>query len=207
MFKVVVFDMDGTLIDSISVWLSLFKKILKKYGIDVDERYIKNQFGKQDKEIISSVTKKEEVFDFFEKEKNNKIFLDKFKIFPFVRDTLCQIKRKGIKVAIVTGNNKKMLKFLLKKFHLNELVDYSVCAEEVDKGKPNPEMLFKVLEVYRVNKEDVIYVGDAPYDVEMAKNAGVKIMVVLTGVLNRKLAEKLKPDFIFEDVRGVLKLL
>ncbi len=210
MFKVVVFDLDGTLIDSINIWLSLFEKVFKKYGLDVNENCIKNQFGKQDKEIISFFAKKEkreEMIDFFEVKKKDKTFLNKFKTFPFTAKVLTEIKSKGIKISVATGNNNKIMNFILKKYDLNKFLDYHICAEEVKKGKPNPEMLLKVLKFFKVKKKDLIYIGDSPHDVKMARNAGVKIGVVLTGVLDRKSAEKLKPDFIFEDVRGVLELV
>ncbi len=208
MLKAFIFDLDGTLTDSINIWTTLFKKTFKKYKIDVSEENIKNQFGKPYTEIIEYFVpedKKEAIKQF--KIEKDKISIEKFKPFPFVSKTLKQLKQKNMKVAIATGNNNYMIDKILEKYNLNEYIDYHICTEEVKKTKPDPEMIFKILKYLKIEKKKSILIGDSPYDIQMAKNAKIKSCAVLTGVLNKKSAEEIKPDYIFKNVEGVLELI
>jgi len=209
-FKMIGFDLDGTLINSIDVWLDLFKRVLKNFKINAEEREIKNLFGKEYKKIVYSLAPKEKAEEIIEKikqERKNNLFLNKFKLFPFTEKVLLNIRKKGIKIATISGNDREMNDFFINKFRLNKMVDFCICAGNVKKGKPEPDMILKVLEFFRIPKKEFIYIGDTSYDVEMGKRARVKTGVVLTGVLDEKEAEKLKPDFIFKDIRGVLKII
>jgi len=209
-FKIVGFDLDGTLINSISVWLDLFKRVLKNFKINADEREIKKLFGKEYKKIVYSLAPKEKAEEIIKKikqERKNILFLNKFKLFPFTENVLLNIRKRGIRMATISGNDCEMNDFFINKFQLNKLVDFCICAGNVKNGKPEPDMILKTLEFFRSSKKEFIYIGDTSYDVEMGKRAGVKTGVVLTGVLDEKEAEKLKPDFIFKDIRGVLKII
>ncbi len=208
MLKCFIFDFDGTLTDSINIWASLFKKIFKKYKINVGEEDIRNQFGKPYTEIVKyfAPKNKEEMIKEFEIEKN-KIGIEKIKPFPFVAKTLKQLKQKNMKIAIATGNNNYMIDKILEKYNLSKYIDYHICSEEVKKTKPNPEMIFKILKTLKIEKNKAIFTGDSPYDILMAKNAKIKSCAVLTGVLNKKSAEEIKPDYIFKNIKGVLTLI
>ena len=208
MLKAFIFDLDGTLTDSINIWVSLFKKTFKKYKINVSEEIIKVQFGKPYTEIIEYFIPedKKEAIKHFKTEKD-KIDIEKFKPFPFVAKTLKQLKQKDMKIAIATGNNNYMIDSILEKYNLCKYIDYHVCTEEVKKTKPDPEMIFKILKYLKIEKKESILVGDSPYDIQMAKNAKIKSCAVLTGVLNKKSAEEIKPNYIFKNIGGVLDLI
>ncbi len=209
-FKVTGFDLDGTLINSVEVWLSLVKKVLKRFKIEVSEKDIKNQFYKETDEVIKALVPKDktgEVIKAIKKERKDKLFLDRFKFFPFTKKVLQDIREKGIKIATITGNDSEINNFFMEKFKLDKLTDYNICTGDVKNGKPSPDMILEILRIFALSKKELLYIGDTVNDIEMGKNAGIKTGVVLTGVLDRKSAEKVKPDFIFEDVRDVLELI
>ncbi len=208
MFKAFIFDLDGTLINSINIWVSLFKKTFKKYRINVNEKEIKIWFGKPYTEIIEhfALKDKKEIINYFKTEKD-KIGIEKLKPFPFVAKTLKHLKQKDMKIAIATGNNNYILDKILEKYDLNKYIDYHICSEEVKKTKPDPEMILKILKYLKIDKKKTMMIGDSPYDIQMAKNAKIKSCAVLTGVLNKKSAEEIKPDYIFKNIGGVLKLI
>jgi len=208
MFKAFIFDLDGTLTDSINIWASLFKKTFKKYNISINEENIKIQFGKPYTEIIEYFVPgdKKEAIKYFKTEKD-KISIKKFKPFPFVAKTLKQLKQKEMNIAIATGNNNYMINKILEKYNLSKYIDCHICTEEVKKAKPDPEMIFKILKYLKIEKKKSLLIGDSPYDIQMAKNAKIKSCAVLTGVLNKKSAEEIKPDYIFKNIKGVLDLV
>jgi len=88
----------------------------------------------------------------------------------------------------------------LKYLDVNDVFDLIIGINDVKKSKPDPEMLLKAIEHFGVKPKETLFVADAPNDIIAGKKAGVKIAVVLTGVLDRKRAEKLGINFIFEDV-------
>jgi len=210
MLKAIIFDLDGTLVDSVNFWLSLYKKTTEKLNLKLDEKEIIKRFGESDVDILISLVpkeKREEVIKYYymlkEKEKK-KLNLKKFK---FVDDVFKKIKEKKIKIGIATGNSREIAELIIKKNMLEKYIDCLVTYEDVKRGKPYPDMLLKLIKYFNVKKDEVIYVGDSLYDFESARRAKVKICIVLTGVLNKAEAEKLKPDYIFEDIRGILKIL
>ncbi len=210
MIKLVIFDLDGTLVDSIDFWLSLYKRTAKKFGVEINDKELKKRFGKKDVDILISLTpkdKQEEVLKYYHKlkrEEKESVDLNKFE---FVDNVLKNIKDKGMRIAVATGNTRDIAEFVVKKNGLDKYIDYIVAHDDVEKGKPAPDMILKIIEHFGFEKEDVLSVGDAVYDYKAAKNAGVKSGLVRTGVMDREECKECNPDYVFKDIRGVLKLL
>ncbi|MCK4429010.1 MAG: HAD-IIIA family hydrolase, partial [Candidatus Aenigmarchaeota archaeon] len=150
---------------------------------------------------------RKEAVGYFNRLINSKDLNKHLIVFKYVNKVLERLKEKKIKIGVATGNNRENMNYILSKNNMESKIDFSVSDEDVKKGKPDPEMLLKILKSAKINPDEVLYVGDAFFDIETAKNAGVKSCAVLTGVLNKKEAEESKPDFIFDDIRGVLKLV
>ncbi|OQX86581.1 MAG: hypothetical protein B6D55_05750 [Candidatus Omnitrophica bacterium 4484_70.2] len=210
MIKLVIFDLDGTLVNSIEFWLSLYKKTVKKFGVEIDEKELKKRFGKKDVDILISLTpkdKQEKILKYYhnlKKKEKNYVDLNKFE---YADKVLGKIKRKGIKIAVATGNTKDIAEFIIKKNKLDKYIDYLVTNDDVEKGKPAPDMILKILKHFGLEKKEVLSVGDAIYDYEAAKNAGIKSALVKTGVLDGEECVKCNPDYVFNDIRDILKLL
>lgn len=210
MIKVIIFDLDGTLINSINFWLSLYKKTAKKFGIKINEEKLKKRFGERDVEILISLTPKEkrkDILNYFHKLKLKEGKKKDLKKFRFTKNVLKKIKEKNIKIAISTGNSREIADLILKKNNLSKYVDFSLTNEEVKRGKPYPDMILKIIKYFKVKKSEVLCVGDSIYDFKAARNAKIKIGLVQTGVLDLEEIKKLKPDYIFKDIRDILNIL
>ncbi len=108
--------------------------------------------------------------------------------------------KKKYRLVAISGAVNASLYPALEKFSILKKFDLIISGDDIKQGKPHPEGLQKAIKKLRVSKDEIIYVGDAPSDVKFAKNAGVRAIVVLTGVLNKKSAKKLRPYLIVKDL-------
>ncbi|MFQ6009635.1 MAG: HAD family hydrolase [Candidatus Aenigmatarchaeota archaeon] len=208
MIKVVAFDYDGVLIRSSDVHLRTWEEILDKEGIDhrVTGEMIESHFGESYEDMIKHLLPEEH------KDKS-KIVLErllgifrspeypkKFEKVEGVREFLEGLKERGFKLAVASGNKRDILHNWLKVAGVIELFDMIISAEDIERGKPHPDMLEKVMSFFKVGKEEIIFVGDAKDDIRMGKAAGVKTVAVLTGAMDRAEAEREGADIILEKV-------
>ncbi len=188
--KAVIFDMDGTLIDTseahIRAWLEASKSIGIK-GLKADD--VRRHLGKTSLAIAKGLLRHVGVSkDLAERlaELKDKLFLKKYVYmvppFPHSAITLSSLKAQGIKVAVVSSNPSQLIKEVLRSTGLLKYVDVIVGQDEVREGKPSPEPILKALSKLGVRKGEALVVGDSRYDMIAAKRAGVRAYGVLTGV-------------------------
>jgi len=119
------------------------------------------------------------------------------------------IKKSKIKLAVGSGLPREVINKLIQKLNWNTLdFDYTGSSEELGKGRPDPIMLNDV--IYKLNisdRQSVLKTGDTIVDILEGKNAGALTASVLTGTQSREELEKYNPDFIFNDINGILQLL
>ena len=113
-------------------------------------------------------------------------------------------------LAVATGSHPKMLKEkMIPKFHVPDVFSRIITSFDipVDKTKPNPYILERIMKKENVYPNECVYVGDAENDVLMAQNAGIDPIVVLTGHLNKERAEALGVKNIFPDITHLKEIL
>lgn len=186
----VVFDIDGTLIDSESAVLkSLQRVVLEEKGIrkKLDELRFslgipgKNTLEKLDIEDLKGV----------EEKWNNYLsdYADEIVLFVQVREIVQALKSNGIKLGIITSKTKKEYEDDFLKVGLHPYFDVVVCADDTKKHKPNGDPMEKYLEIANVKRSNVIYIGDSIYDMQCAKNAGVDSALALWGANDSEFIE------------------
>lgn len=183
--KGVVFDLDGTLIDSkediLSAFAFAFKNVKRKkpkdellihtIGARLEECF--RPFLGDDEDLLKDAAK------FFRAHYEGK-FLDKTAPFEGV-DSLLRELKKSKKLAITTMKKGIYARKIVEHFNWSSLFDCVVGAEEGLKAKPNPEMLEKAVTDLELNKNEIVYIGDTSVDFEMAKNANVNFVFVKWG--------------------------
>jgi len=176
-----VFDLDGTLIDSVELHAKAFKYAVKKLGYkNYNELYkkFKKFVGLPIENIIKflirDISKKE--MEKIKKLKNEYFLknLRKVKINKKVLKVLKYLKSKGIKTALFTSSPKNLVKKVLNFLKLEKFFDFIICKEDVKKGKPNPEGLIKIMKKFKT--KNVIFIGDSKFDKISAKRARVKFI-------------------------------
>lgn len=208
LFKLIVFDLDGTLYNSTKAWIATERKIAKQLGVLLPEKKVHwSLFGKSVKERIGSLFSKKQqkkaIELFFGKERP--FFLSGFKLFSDTKLLLQYLKNKGIKIAVATGLDRDALDIILTRDKLWKFVDTTLTTEEVGKEKPNPNILFQILKKFRIKPQEAIYVGDAFSDIETAKKAKMKIIIITRGAISdSKMALKFGADCVFNDFSELL---
>lgn len=190
-YSVYLFDFDYTLANSEEGILKCFYGVLTPNGYDgIEADAIRRTIGMHLTDAFSLLTN---VTD----EKTIKRFCDEFfhiasiemtngtYLFPDVIPLLSKLKREGKKVGIISTKRRLRINETLEKFDMFPLVDLVIGVEDVESFKPNPEGVYKALEVFCEKKENTLYVGDSIIDAQTARNAGVAFIGVTTGTTKK----------------------
>lgn len=209
MYRFVVFDIDGTLIDTEKAILCALQKLLKleRKG-DYSVESLAFVLGIPGHVALAKLnaTDIEDVGN-----KWNAYLRDYesyIKVFPGVEETVRVLKREGIETGIVTSKTHREYESDFVPFNLHHLFDHVVCADDTLNHKPHPDPLLKVLELAGMEKNETIYIGDTIYDMECAQKAGVDFGLALWGARDKDIeaTNKFKtPDEILKDLKGKLQ--
>lgn len=168
-----IFDLDGTLIDTERAVLKTWRKTLSEYGYDFSTEDLKCVLGVTS--VIGlqrlNVEADENYMDLWQRN-----YADHAKdtdYFAGTKEMLLQLKQKGCTVGAVSSRCKKEYIDFFSDFDFEEIFDVVVLEDDTQSHKPNPEPLLKYLEIMKADKNDSIYIGDMPGDIECANSAGV----------------------------------
>jgi pyrophosphatase PpaX len=170
--EAVLFDLDGVLIDSFTTQYLATKSLIEKIGIKLsEEKFRKNLWG----EFVENSLKRyfKESWKEAEVEYENKIaeFLRYTKLFPETIKVLEELKKKNIKLGIVTSNIKTVAKKFLVYAKIEHFFDVLISGEDCE-PKPAPDGILVAIKSLKVSAERTIFVGDNWQDVEAGKSAG-----------------------------------
>ncbi len=166
----ILFDMDGVLIDSLDSWwmaLNSAMKMNNHVGITRDE-FIQRFWGHDLRDNLENRGLSLEILYFCNAIYEN--YVGSVKIYPDTYETLEQLTQ--YKKAIITNTPKDCTKHILKQFALQQYFLTIVTSDDVAKGKPNPEIVFKACEQLKVDPKKTILVGDTQSDVQAGRQAG-----------------------------------
>ena len=134
---------------------------------------------------------------------------DLIREFPGIAESLQRLRAAGVKVAVVTSKRRRSVEMALEALpSLDLVVDRFVTLEDTTEHKPNPEPLLKGLElVGNVPKENAVYVGDSPFDVQAAKAAGLRSVAVSWGAFPEETLREAGPDHLVPDIDSAVDVL
>jgi phosphoglycolate phosphatase len=205
----VIFDLDGTLIDSLETYSMAFNSIVKRYKlkpIDIKELSdFLNQFLSLEqvlKKLYPSL-ESEAIQEFMVEMRKEFIALSKHHITlkPHAKEVLLSLKGQGMRIGVATGRTSrgdgKWRE--LKNLEIDSLVNTVVTAGET-KPKPDPASIIKCAEELGLSLKECVFVGDSRADVIAGRSAGVKVIAIPSGVASRdELAEEM-PDFVLDSL-------
>jgi HAD superfamily hydrolase (TIGR01662 family) len=130
---------------------------------------------------------------------------DAVRIYPNVVDTLKTLMSKGIILTIASSRSHASLSEYVENLGLSSLISYILGADDVDKGKPDPEPVNRTLKRFGISPEETIVVGDTSFDIQMGKNAGTRTCGVTYGNGSRESLSD--ADRIIDDFGKLLNIL
>lgn len=128
------------------------------------------------------------------------------RLFLGAREMLESLSRSCVQMAVATGKSRKGLDRVWRNTDLAEFFSYSRCADESG-SKPDPRMLHDILDYFSVPPSAALMVGDTSFDLEMAANAGVDRIGVTYGAHDRGVLEKFAPLALCDDISQLMKVL
>jgi pyrophosphatase PpaX len=198
MRRVVLFDLDGTLIDSGSIILASMRHAsLTVLGIEPDEEKVRAAIGGPGLFAQMTELAPDRVDELVEVYRvHNEALHETLDAFDDVLELLPVLRGQGRRLGIVTAKRRATVQLAFERFPtLEQLVDVLVTADDTERHKPDPEPLLEALDRLGARPEDAAYVGDSPFDIAAARAAGMRAVAVGWGGIHpdeRLLAQK--PD-------------
>lgn len=208
--KAVIFDVDGTLIDSNDFHAYAWVKAFDEFGKAVSFIEVRPQIGKGADTLLPEFLSKKEIKEFGEKagkrraEIFKKEFIKKVKPFAKVRELFKKLKADDIKFALASSAEASEVKEYEKIAKIEDLVEKSTSSEDAETSKPAPDIFQAALKKLKLKPSEVIIVGDTPYDAIAACKAKIKIIGVLSGGFPKRDLEKEGCLEIYKDIADLL---
>ncbi len=202
MIKAVLFDFDGTLIDTNDlIYKSYCYAFNKIYGRDIKKEEFLNLYGRPLTEALSEtygVDGKEilKEYQIFNEENHDKLV----KAFPGAVEGLKYLKEHGIKIGVVTSKRQSTLEKGINFLGINGIFDVLITPDDTKKHKPNPEPVLLGCEKLCEKPENTVYVGDSVFDIKAGIAAKVKTCVVSYSLTEKEKILKLNPDYFVDSI-------
>jgi 2-phosphoglycolate phosphatase len=212
----VLFDLDGTLIDTAPDFTLVVNKLLGEHGKNaLSHEIIHLNVSNGARALVKNAFEIDETHDDFANllQRLLDLYFEQLNstvsnLYPGLDDLLTQLEKQNIPWGIVTNKPEKYSVRLLEKLHLSSRCSVLVCPDHVSKTKPHPEPIFLALEKLGRDSERCVYIGDHIRDIQAAKNADVIAIAAAYGYLATDAkVEEWYADFILQSSEQTISLL
>ncbi len=208
--KAILFDLDGTLLDTLDDLKDSVNHMLGAFGYPQRSReYVREAVGNGVRNLIvrslpegEGAKRVDECLNAF-RAHYSKNLDNKTAPYPGVTDMLLELKEKGIRAGVVSNKYDGAVVALCKK-HFGDLVQVAIGERPGLGRKPEPDSALLAMELLGASPEHTVYVGDSDVDVETARNAGLKCVAVSWGFRPRESLMAADPDIIVDEVSALL---
>ena len=212
-YKAVLFDMDGTLLDTLEDLCDSTNHALAQMGyplrgIEEIRRFIGNGAEKQIRRAVPEGTSEGKIMETLAAFRA--YYQDhcqiKTKVYDGLLAVLSELKEKGVKMAVVSNKPDAAVKKLSREY-FGDRLDYAIGPSDGVRCKPYPDMAEEVLKALGVEKKDAVFVGDSEVDVQTGLNAGLDVIAVSWGFRSRKVVIEAGAKMIADDASELEKLI
>jgi phosphoglycolate phosphatase-like HAD superfamily hydrolase len=212
MFAGFVFDVEGTLIDSVQQNLRSLQEALEKSGYRIPIQTLHLYSGLDGDQLLRLAIPEasdderrailQEQCAIYERD-----YLPSVKAFDGVRDVFKVLSRHGGRVALATDCKGLAFRRYMSLLNADEFIAATACGDDVEHGKPDPRLVGMALRKLSVLGSQAVMVGDTPYDAEAGIDAGTKVAGVLTGGFTQKVLDQAGCFAVGRDLQALLPSL
>ena len=213
MYKAVLFDMDGTVLDTVGDLTDAINVSLEKFGFPArSQEEVKSFLGKGPAHFVNCAVPegtdektRQQVLAFYEPYYDSHCQI-KTAPYPGVLELLKTLKARSVKLAVISNKQEPAVKALAEQ-HFDGLLELSVGTSPRIRCKPDPSAVLAALAELGVEKSETLYVGDMDVDLNTARNAGIDCVGVSWGFLGRKKLEALGAEHIVDNTEQLLEFI
>jgi len=186
----VIFDVDGTLIDSVDLHATAWQRAFARFGHRIPFERIRAQIGKGGDQLLPVFLERDEIarigdaLEAYRSRLWKRSFMPHVVAFPRVRALFARLHADGVAIALASSAKEDELAFYEQVAGIGDLVQHATSADDASRSKPNPDIFEAALaRLGRVarDRDRVLVVGDTPWDVEAAARAGLRTIGMLCG--------------------------
>ncbi len=208
----VIFDVDGTLVDTNWMHVKSWVMTFKNFGVDVSEEEVLPMIGTGGEKITKKFFSPEQAEKFSEAaikahSKNISKIAKTARVFPKVKELLQELKRRGKKIILATSARQNIVDVHIENMGIGHLIDAVVSSSEVKHTKPDPDIFKKALQKAGADASESVVVGDTVWDIIAAKKAEIPTIAVLTGGNSEKDLRQAGAVEVYKDVADLLSQL
>ncbi|KAB1074334.1 HAD family hydrolase [Methylobacterium planeticum] len=186
--KAVIFDIDGTLLDSVDLHAAAWVEAFGHFGVTVKPADVRGQIGKGGDQLMpvflpeERVEREGETIEAYRSDLFKRDYLPRVKPFPAVRELFARIRADGHTIALASSGKRSEVEHYQEILGIADLVDVATSSDDADRSKPHPDIFQAALrKLAPLKARDMLVVGDTPYDAEAARKAGLPTLGVLCG--------------------------
>lgn len=208
--QLIIFDLDGTLIDAYPAIIKSFNYAMQRLGYPIQKDLtIRQAVGWGDANLLKPFVEARDLKKTVALyRRHHKVALVNHSwLFPKVKNILSYLKNKGYKLAVASNRPTRFSWILIRHLKLKRYFDYVLCADKLKEGKPHPEILHKIMDRFKLKSTQTLYVGDMHIDARAGRRAKVKTIVVTTGSSHEREIRKERPYRIIRKIEELLKII
>lgn len=208
--KLIIFDLDGTLVDAYAAISKSFNYTMQKLGYPKQpQQVIRKAVGWGDENLLKPFVKGKDLKQsLFIYRRHHRVTLLKYShLYPKVKKILSYLLSKRYKLAVASNRPARFSLIIIRKLHLSRYFDYVLCADRLRFAKPHPQILNRIMQKFSVKPAQALYIGDMIIDAQAGRRAGVKTIIVTTGSSSPQEIKKEKPYLIIRAIGELLKIL
>jgi HAD superfamily hydrolase (TIGR01509 family) len=210
--KAVIFDVDGTLVDSNLQHVEAWREAFAHFGKELSSDEVQEQIGKGGDQLMPVFLSRHELERFGAELERLRVelftrdYLPSVEPFPKVRELFERIRNDGLQIALASSAKEAELEQHQKNLGIEDLVDVTVCADDTDHSKPCPDIFETALaRLDGVEPDEAIVIGDTPYDAQAANQAGLKTIGLLSGGFPEEVLRESGVIAIYRDIADLLE--
>ena len=212
MIKAVIFDVDGTLVDSNDLHVMAWQEAFRGCGKEVAYEELHEQMGKGGDQLMPVFCSGEELDRFGDELERSRMelftrdYLPHVRPFPKVRELFERIEANGLSIALASSAKEEELERQKKTLQIEDLLEAATSADDAERSKPHPDIFQAALAgMDGVRPEEAVVVGDTPYDAMAAGKAGIRAIGLLSGGFTEEELRAAGAVEVYEDVADLLE--